>query len=121
MVHVFARSGGRRLTGQIHVSAIRPPTVPELQRCKPMHHGEWQAHELMVVTRHDTLDDPAYSTYARLVETNVGWFEITYMIQAETATLPNGVRRFLDTVRFPRQTRRQGVRVRCRPASPPAR
>ncbi len=35
------------------------------------------------------------------METNVGWFEITYMIQAETATLPNGVRRFLDTVRFP--------------------
>jgi hypothetical protein len=87
--------------GLISVCAVSPQTAKNSLGYKRTRHGDWPAYELMMIARESTFEDPAISIYNRLVETSAGWFKIEYTSDAETTTLPEGPRRFLDTVRFP--------------------
>jgi hypothetical protein len=51
----------------------------------------------MRVVRVDTFDDPPWSEYELVLGHDEDWYAVTYGIAEERTTLPDMVRRYIDT------------------------
>ena len=102
---------GRRSKALIDVSWIgrnRPSERESLDRT--IFQGQ-EAFEGMKIIRKDTFDDPPWSEYQLFLHHGEDWYSVRYGIAEERTTLPDMVRRYINTLRW----------EKARPGSPASR
>jgi hypothetical protein len=77
------------------IGGRRPEEVEGL--AKTSFQGQ-EAFEGMEVIRHDTFDDPPWSEYRLIFRRGEDWYLVQYGIAEERTTLPDMVRRYIDTL-----------------------
>ena len=92
----------RRLESIIRIELCEPiPDEQTLASCRQVQFQGAQAYEKMQVDREYLFDDPAESSYDLYIERDGLWWHANFYIAARMTELPNAIRQYLETVKFP--------------------
>ena len=93
---------GRRLRSIIMVSQCSPDPDEAMlaARNKTAFQGA-TAFEACTVTREDSFDDPASSSYDLYFEQNGIWWQVSFLVADRMTELPDSIRQYVDTLQLP--------------------
>ncbi|QDU26495.1 hypothetical protein ETAA8_15730 [Anatilimnocola aggregata] len=91
---------GRRLKSLLLIEGCDEPT---LDRFAKTHFQGQPAFDRTEIVRHDTFDDPAWSTYELYLEREGQWWHLKFGTTDELKELPPMIKKYLETVEFPQR------------------
>ncbi len=90
----------RRLKSIISIRECSPPPEPHrLERCRKIQFQQHVAYEICEVSRTDSFDDPASSSYDLYFERDGKWWNVNFLVADAITELPDSVRQHINTIR----------------------
>ncbi len=92
---------GRRHKALIAITQCEKPNDDSLKRFLKVKFQQHVAFEKMTIKRKGTFDDPPSSSYDLYVLISGQWWYINFLVAEEMTLLPEIVRQYIETIKFP--------------------